>query len=101
MADIQDRNFDNLLARFETRIYASVKGGWQLKHVLEDSYLGKDNKVTPPNLHSPHGERTAMKLNHLRWNSTIIVCPHPRYRKICSAFTTAKPIELINDGGQY
>jgi S-adenosylmethionine-dependent methyltransferase len=36
-------------------VYANVlKGSWRLKPILEDSYLGKGNKLTPPNPQYPH-----------------------------------------------
>ncbi|MGD2119641.1 MAG: methyltransferase domain-containing protein [Chromatiales bacterium] len=36
-------------------VYSNVlKGGWRLKFLLDDSYLGKGNKLTPPNPQYPH-----------------------------------------------
>ncbi len=36
-------------------VYANVlKGSWRLKPILEDSYLGKGNRLTPPNPQYPH-----------------------------------------------
>ena len=36
-------------------VYTNVlKGQWRLKHILDDSYLGKGNKLTPPNPQYPH-----------------------------------------------
>jgi S-adenosylmethionine-dependent methyltransferase len=36
-------------------VYSNVlKGGWRLKPILEDSYLGKGHKLTPPNPQYPH-----------------------------------------------
>lgn len=36
-------------------VYSNVlKGSWRLKPILEDSYLGKGNKLTPPNPQYPH-----------------------------------------------
>lgn len=36
-------------------VYNNVlKGGWRLKHILDDSYLGKGKKLTPPNPQYPH-----------------------------------------------
>jgi S-adenosylmethionine-dependent methyltransferase len=32
----------------------TIKGGWRLKNLLDDSYLGKGNKLTPPNPQYPH-----------------------------------------------
>jgi len=36
-------------------VYSNVlKGSWRLKPILEDSYLGKGSKLTPPNPQYPH-----------------------------------------------
>jgi S-adenosylmethionine-dependent methyltransferase len=36
-------------------VYSNVlKGSWRLRPILEDSYLGKGNKLTPPNPQYPH-----------------------------------------------
>jgi S-adenosylmethionine-dependent methyltransferase len=36
-------------------VYSNVlKGGWRLKPILDDAYLGKGNKLTPPNPQYPH-----------------------------------------------
>lgn len=36
-------------------VYSNVlKGGWRLKPILDDSYIGKGNKLTPPNPQYPH-----------------------------------------------
>ena len=36
-------------------VYSNVlKGAWRLKPILQDSYLGKGNKLTPPNPQYPH-----------------------------------------------
>ncbi len=36
-------------------VYGNVlRGGWRLKPILEDSYLGKGHKLTPPNPQYPH-----------------------------------------------
>lgn len=32
----------------------ALKGGWRLKHLLADDYLGKGKKLTPPNPQYPH-----------------------------------------------
>ncbi|GAB4266749.1 MAG: tRNA uridine 5-oxyacetic acid(34) methyltransferase CmoM [Methylomicrobium sp.] len=32
----------------------ALKGGWRLKNLLDDSYLGKGKKLTPPNPQFPH-----------------------------------------------
>ncbi|MGJ0484148.1 MAG: methyltransferase domain-containing protein [Methylomicrobium sp.] len=32
----------------------ALKGGWRLRHLLDDSYLGKGDKLTPPNPQYPH-----------------------------------------------
>lgn len=32
----------------------ALKGGWRLQHLLSDSYLGKGDKLTPPNPQYPH-----------------------------------------------
>ncbi|WP_305909389.1 methyltransferase domain-containing protein [Methylomarinum sp. Ch1-1] len=32
----------------------TLKGGWRLKNLLNDSYLGKGSKLTPPNPQYPH-----------------------------------------------
>jgi S-adenosylmethionine-dependent methyltransferase len=32
----------------------ALKAGWRLQHLLEDNYLGKGNKLTPPNPQYPH-----------------------------------------------
>jgi S-adenosylmethionine-dependent methyltransferase len=32
----------------------ALKGGWRLRHLLNDSYLGKGDKLTPPNPQYPH-----------------------------------------------
>lgn len=36
-------------------VYKNVlKGGWRLKPILDDSYIGKGNKLSPPNPQYPH-----------------------------------------------
>ncbi len=36
-------------------VYSNViKGGWRLPHILDDSYIGKGNKLTPPYPQFPH-----------------------------------------------
>lgn len=36
-------------------VYSNVlKGQWRLKYILEDAYLGKGNRLTPPNPQYPH-----------------------------------------------
>lgn len=36
-------------------VYSNVlKGGWRLPPILNDSYIGKGNKLTPPNPQFPH-----------------------------------------------
>lgn len=36
-------------------VYSNVlKGGWRLPPILDDSYIGKGNKLTPPNPQFPH-----------------------------------------------
>jgi S-adenosylmethionine-dependent methyltransferase len=36
-------------------VYANVlKGQWRLKPILDDSYIGKGNKLSPPNPQYPH-----------------------------------------------
>lgn len=36
-------------------VYSNVlKGGWRLQPILDDSYIGKGNKLTPPNPQFPH-----------------------------------------------
>ena len=43
-------------------VYGNVlKGGWRLKPILEDSYLGKGHKLTPPNPQYPHELIDAMQ----------------------------------------
>jgi S-adenosylmethionine-dependent methyltransferase len=32
----------------------ALKGGWRWKHLLDDSYLGKGKRLTPPNPQYPH-----------------------------------------------
>jgi S-adenosylmethionine-dependent methyltransferase len=32
----------------------ALKGGWRFRHLLDDSYLGKGDKLTPPNPQYPH-----------------------------------------------
>ncbi|WP_031434650.1 methyltransferase domain-containing protein [Methylomarinum vadi] len=32
----------------------TLKGGWRLKNLLNDSYMGQGNKLTPPNPQYPH-----------------------------------------------
>ena len=32
----------------------ALKGGWRLKHLLDNSYLGKGKRLTPPNPQYPH-----------------------------------------------
>lgn len=32
----------------------ALKGGWRLQHLLNDSYLGQGDKLTPPNPQYPH-----------------------------------------------
>jgi S-adenosylmethionine-dependent methyltransferase len=32
----------------------ALKGGWRLRHLLNDSYIGKGDKLTPPNPQYPH-----------------------------------------------
>lgn len=32
----------------------TLKGGWRLQQILSDNYLGKGNKLTPPNPQYPH-----------------------------------------------
>ncbi|MDD1612146.1 MAG: methyltransferase domain-containing protein [Methylococcaceae bacterium] len=32
----------------------ALKGGWRLRHLLNNSYLGKGDKLTPPNPQYPH-----------------------------------------------
>ncbi|MDD5580489.1 MAG: hypothetical protein PHY16_14575 [Methylobacter sp.] len=36
MKSPQDRNFDNLIDKFEQRVYDTFKGGWRLKLLKED-----------------------------------------------------------------
>ncbi|MGR9053055.1 MAG: methyltransferase domain-containing protein [Gammaproteobacteria bacterium] len=45
----------------------ALKGGWRLQHLLDDSYLGKGKRLTPPNPQFPH-EITAL-LN--QWGFSI------------------------------
>jgi S-adenosylmethionine-dependent methyltransferase len=45
MAEAQDRNFDDLIDRFESRIYETVKGDWRLKLLQED--LGQFEQSPP------------------------------------------------------
>lgn len=43
-------------------VYGNVlRGGWRLKPILEDSYLGKGHKLTPPNPQYPHELIAAMQ----------------------------------------
>lgn len=36
MSRKQDRNFDDLIDRFESRVYDTVKGSWRLQLLQED-----------------------------------------------------------------
>lgn len=43
-------------------VYSNVlKGGWRLKPILDDSYIGKGHKLTPPNPQYPHELIAAMQ----------------------------------------
>jgi len=43
-------------------VYQNVlKGGWRLKPIMEDSYIGKGHKLTPPNPQFPHQLLTTMQ----------------------------------------
>ena len=39
----------------------TLKGGWRLKNLLNDSYLGQGKKLTPPNPQYPHAVIAEMK----------------------------------------
>ncbi|MCX4186713.1 methyltransferase domain-containing protein [Methylophaga sp. OBS4] len=46
-------------------VYSNVlKGGWRLKPILDDSYIGQGNKLTPPNPQFPHEVIAAMTARH-------------------------------------
>lgn len=43
-------------------VYSNVlKGGWRLKPIIEDSYIGKGHKLSPPHPQYPHEVITAMQ----------------------------------------
>lgn len=36
-------------------VYGNIlRGGWRLQHLLDDSYLGRGHRLTPPHPHYPH-----------------------------------------------
>ena len=39
----------------------TLKGGWRLKNLLDDSYLGQGKKLTPPNPQYPHAVISELK----------------------------------------
>ncbi|MDO8937643.1 MAG: methyltransferase domain-containing protein [Methylicorpusculum sp.] len=50
-----------------TMVFGNVlKGGWRWKNVLDDSYLGKGSKLTPPNPQYPHDVIDFLENNHFK-----------------------------------
>lgn len=42
-------------------VYSNVlKGGWRLRPILDDAYIGKGSKLTPPNPQYPHDVETCL-----------------------------------------
>ncbi|WP_273150644.1 methyltransferase domain-containing protein [Methylophaga thiooxydans] len=72
-------------------VYNNVlKGGWRLKHILEDSYLGKGNKLTPPNPQFPHDVIAALT------EHGFTVCKHTGIR-VFNDYMTKQARDNSND----
>ena len=53
--------FSVLFYNRNAMVYSNVlKGGWRLQPILDDSYIGKGHKLTPPNPQYPHELLTAL-----------------------------------------